>query len=293
MKKFYILLLAVSTTVFVSCDFNKSTSFNSTLNLKTQGDGISCDNISIIDNEGNEIQSPTFIYGQEIFINFNNITGFTKENNFVFPGLKLLILSSKKDTVLYSDDLYADNTDGFNLNPLKLTANITLASPMHSEDKYVAYLMIWDKKGTGTFKVEFQFNIIHNPEITVKSKDVEYEEIYLFDNESKQAITHNLISQNQKVFILFEGLQGFEIQNDSIACGISIKVTDKNNNIILDEADLMKDSKMPLQEFNSQIAPYFLVTDSMVENPLKCYCLIWDKNSSKSISAEFMVNVKK
>jgi uncharacterized phage infection (PIP) family protein YhgE len=119
---------------------------------------------------------------------------------------------------------------------------------------------------------------------------------YICTTESKQAKPSRIILISQYIknfFILFEGLQGFEIQNDSIACGISIKVTDKNNNIILDEADLMKDSKMPLQEFNSQIAPYFLVTDSMVENPLKCYCLIWDKNSSKSISAEFMVNVKK
>lgn len=293
MKTISLFFITAITSILFSCNVNKSTSFNSNLNLKIQGDGISCDNISIIDNKGKEIQSPTFIYGQEIFINFNNINGFIKENNFVFPGLKLLILSSKKDTVLYSDDLYAENTDGFNLNPLKLTANITLASPMHSEDKYVAYLLVWDKKGTGTYKVEFQFNIVHNPKITIKAKGVEYKEVYLFDNEMNKAITNHFIQINQKVFILFEGMQGFVVQDDSIACGISLKVADKNNNVILDEADLMKNEKMSIQEFNTQVAPYFLVTDSMVENPLKCYCLIWDKKSNKSISAEFMVNVKK
>jgi len=226
-------------------------------------------------------------------MNFNNVSGFVKENNFVFPGLKLLIISTKKDTVLYSDDLYADNSEGFNLNPLKLTANITLASPMHSEEKYIAYLMIWDKKGTGTYKVEFQFNIIHNPEIIVKAKGVEYDEIYLFDNEKNKAITNNRININQKVFILFEGMQGFEAKEDSISCGISLKVVDKNNAVILDEADLMKNAKMSVQEFNTQVAPYFIVTNASVENPLKCYCLIWDKNSDKSISSEFQVNVVK
>lgn len=293
MRTIIFLFLVINTSLLLSCNFNKSVSINSKMNLKTQGDGISCENITIIDNNGTEVQSPTFIYGQEIFINFNNISGFVKENHYVFPGLKLLIVSTNNDTVLYSDDLYEDNSEGFNLNPLKLTANITFASPMHSDEKYKAFLMIWDKKGTGTYNLEFQFNIIHNPQITIKSKGVEYDEVYLFDNENNKAITNHLIKEQQKVFILFEGLQGFEVQDDSILCGISLKVVDNNNVVILDDADLMNNAKMSAQEFSTQVAPYFLITQSSIKNPLKCYCLIWDKKSNKSISADFSVNIAK
>ena len=162
---------------------------------------------------------------------------------------------------------------------------------MHSDEKYKAFLMIWDKNGIGTYNLEFQFNIIHNPQITIKSKGVEYDEVYLFDNENNKAITNHLIKVQQKVFILFEGLQGFEVQDDSILCGISLKVVDKNNSIILDDADLMNNTKMSAQEFSTQVAPYFLVNKSSIENPLKCYCLIWDKKSDKSISADFSVNI--
>ncbi|NSW46520.1 MAG: hypothetical protein HPY79_11965 [Bacteroidales bacterium] len=260
-KLFYFLSILIITS---SCNFNKSVSFDANLNIKSQGDGISCENITITDKKQREFKTSTFIYGQEIFFNFNQVEGLVKENNRVFPGLKLLILSASNDTVLYSDDLYAEIEEGFDYSPLKLTANITFANPMHSNQKYTAYLMIWDKKGTGTFKVEFHFNITPNPNIKVKTKNVSYKEIYLFDNTDNLTITDNIIDTNKKIYILFEGLDGFVAKNDSINCGISLRVSDKNGNIMLDESDLMKNSKMSVKEFTSQVAPFFLTSPILI-----------------------------
>ncbi|NSW45947.1 MAG: hypothetical protein HPY79_09060 [Bacteroidales bacterium] len=77
----------------------------------------------------------------------------------------------------------------------------------------------------------------------------------------------------------------------SLKSGEVGRVSDKNGNIMLDESDLMKNSKMSVKEFTSQVAPFFIAYNKDLKNPLSCYCLIWDKNSDKSISAEFQVNV--
>ncbi len=293
MKVFNLFILAASTVILFSCNFNKSTSINSTLNLKTQGDGISCEKILLTDGNDHELNSTTFIYGQEINLNFQNITGFVEDNNLTYPGMRLMVLSSKKDTALYSEDLYADDENGFDMKPLKLVANMTLATPMHSGEKYTAYILIWDKKGKGTFKVEFSFNIVSNPKITVKTKNVDYDEVYLFDQASSKTITDNVVLPEQKVFILFEGIKGFTNENDSIHCGISLKVVDNGGHVLLDEADLIGDGAYSVEEFENQVSPYFLVTGGSVNSPVSCYCLIWDKLSQKSISAEFNVDVEK
>lgn len=293
MRIFNLFLLIASTAIFFSCNFSKSTSLNSTLNLKTQGDGISCEKISLTDGNGYELNSTTFTYGQEINLNFENINGFIEDNNLTYPGMRLMVLSSKKDTVLYSEDLYTDNENGFDMKPLVLVANMTLAAPMHSDEKYTAYILIWDKKGKGTFKVEFNFKIVANPKILVKTKDVDYDEVYLFDQASMKTITNNVVSSEQKVFILFEGIKGFTNKNDSIQCGISLKVVDNGGHVLLDKADLIGDEAYSVEEFEKQVSPYFIVTGSSINSPVSCYCLIWDKLSQKSISAEFKVDVKK
>lgn len=293
MRIFNLFLIEACTAILFSCNFNKSISLDSTLNLKTQGDGISCEKISLTDGNNQELNSTTFTYGQEINLNFQNISGFVEENNLTYPGMRLMVLSSKKDTALYSEDLYADNENGFDIKPLKLLANMTLATPMHSNEKYTAYILIWDKKGKGTFKVEFSFNIVSNPKITVKTKNVDYDEVYLFDQASMKTITNNVVISEQKVFILFEGIKGFTIENDSIKCGISLKVVDNGGHVLLDEADLIGDGAYSAEEFENQVSPYFFVTGNAINSPVSCYCLIWDKLSDKSISAEFKVDVKK
>ena len=126
-----ILVLAVLT----SCNLSKSVEKDFISGILTKGDGLSCDNVYLSVNE-EETKQNTFIYGQKFKMNFDNISGFKKENDYVFPGMEMIVTNNKGDTVLQSDDLYSGYTEGLNLSPLLLSATVTPASPINSGGEY-------------------------------------------------------------------------------------------------------------------------------------------------------------
>jgi len=203
-------LLIATITLFTlqSCEFNKSINKNFSSGLSTQGDGLSSENVYLsIDDK--EINSSTFIYGQTFYVNFNKITGFVKEGEAVFPGMELCVVGKDQDTVLYGKDMYAEYTDGVTVTPLLLNANITVADPMKTGNKYTLYVNIWDKKGTGTFKAEMEFDIVPNDKITIVSNNVTYDNIYLFSENNNTTITDNRVKMNDNTYLIFEGLERF------------------------------------------------------------------------------------
>lgn len=80
MKNNIIRLFAISTIVAVtSCNFNKSINKDFATGLKTTGDGISASSVDItVNNE--EASSDKYTYGQTIVTTFNDIDGFTVED---------------------------------------------------------------------------------------------------------------------------------------------------------------------------------------------------------------------
>ncbi len=284
------LIIITLTTFMYSCNFNQSVSVNSSLNLITAGDGLSCEKISITDSDGKEFSNTSFIYGQEVFINFTNVSGFVKEDGYYFPGMKLMIVSSSKDTVLYYDDLY-EQYDDLESSMQTLMANITMAKPIHSGENYTAYLFLWDKKGKGTFKAEFKFSVISNPSIKVKTNNVKIEEVYFYDAETNKVLIDK-IEPGKNVYVQIEGLKGFTVKDDYVYPGISLKVTDSKGNILLDESDLTGGEAFHAEKFEHNVSPYFII-NSDVQMQIKGSCTVWDKLSEKSITIDFTANVKK
>ena len=88
-----IFLCAFSVFAIISCEFSKSVNINLISGLSTAGDGLSCSNVYLSIGE-NEIKRTTFTYGEIFYLNFNNIEGFKREEENVFPGMKLLIIST-------------------------------------------------------------------------------------------------------------------------------------------------------------------------------------------------------
>ena len=120
-----IILLLLT---MISCEFNKSVNKDLITGLTTKGDGLSCDNVYLSDGK-NKINRNSFIYGEKFYLNFDNIEGFKKEGINVFPGLKLLILGTEGDTIMFNNDLYSNINNGVDISPLLLQANITVAKP--------------------------------------------------------------------------------------------------------------------------------------------------------------------
>ncbi len=287
-----VTVLALCLFTLQACEIDKSINTDLLSGVTTKGDGISCENVylSIDDQQTN---STIYVYGETFYVNFNNITGFTKVGESVFPGLDLFVISEKGDTVMQEYDLYADSTNGFALSPLLLSTNITVATPIMSNQKYSLYINIWDKKGKGTFTAKMDFNVVPNEYIKVESSNVKYDNIYLFSEKNNTTITDSKVTVGDNNFLIFEGLTGFKEENGKANFGLSIKATDATGTIIVNEEDLIGEAGMDMAELNKQIAPNIIFSGSEIKNPINLEIVIWDKASEAKIKASVSLELSK
>ncbi len=290
MKK-QLPVIALLMLALISCDSSKSVSKDLITGLTTRGDGLSCENVYLSDGE-QEINRNTFIYGENIYVNFENIEGFIKNDGYAFPGMQLSVINPAGDTVMNYPDLYADYPDGINISPLLLQANVTVADPIHSESKYALYINIWDKNGEGTFKATMDFNVTPNNQIKIESNNLSYDEIFLFSRKRNITITENEANFDENIYMIFEGLSGFMEDAGKVFLGLSMKVTDSEGEILINEEDLIGDSSLELSEINQQIAPNYIIRDTSISSPVTCEIVIWDKKSDRNIKASASLNLK-
>jgi hypothetical protein len=162
------LTLLMTVVILTGCQFSKSVKKDMISGLLTTGDGLSCDNVYLtVDSVRREL--PAFTFGEKVSLNFNNIEGFKKENGAVFPGMKIYVISTAGDTVLNTDDLYSEYKGGVTLSPLLLLADLTVASPIRSNNEYSLHVNIWDKKSTGKFNAKLNFKVTPNRFLNIGS----------------------------------------------------------------------------------------------------------------------------
>jgi hypothetical protein len=284
--KIAILFLALT---MGACNFSKSVKVDLLTGLTTAGDLISCDDVYITVN-GQKVNSNTFTYGEEFYLNFNNIEGFKKENDRVFPEMDLIVTNSAGDTLLISKDMYKNYPDGINLSPLLLQSNVTVADPMHSNGDYILTVNMRDKKDKGTYTARLNFKAVPNEKIVLTSSDISYSEIYLFSGDEKRVITDNKVKVNDNVYMLFEGLSGLKEEDGKVFPGLSIKASDDAGEQLVNYDDLFadyNDTGISVADFSSQVSSTLVFSSLEVKNPVHCIISIWDKKSQAKISASF------
>jgi hypothetical protein len=280
-------LLAISFLV-LSC--NKSVSVDFVSGLTTKGDGLSVDNIYLSDGK-DKIETTEFIYGKKFYLNFNNITGFEKENGFVFPGMEFIILNKAGDTIMYNKDLYANQTKGFNISPLLLNSSLIVAKPINSKEEYTLISNIWDKKGDGKFSAEMDFEVVPNPNIEIENDGLTAKEVYLTSVTNNDIITETSIGFNEKIQLNVEGLEGFEEINGTAEIKFAMKVTDDNDNIILENDNLLGDAPLNAELVKQNLAATLIMQKGRLSNPITCVIVVEDRksNSKMTVTSELTV----
>jgi len=284
--KIVILLLTLS---LGACNFSKSVKVDLLTGLTASGDLISCDDVYLTVN-GQKVNSNTFTYGEEFYLNFNNVEGFKKENDRVFPEMDLIVTGSAGDTLLVSRDMYKNYPDGINLSPLLLQSNVTVADPIHSGGDYTLTVMMKDKKDKGTYTARLNFKVIPNEKIALTSSNVTYKEIYLFSAAEEKVITDNKVKLNDKVYLLFEGLSGLKEEAGLVFPGLSIKASDDAGEQLVNYDDLFADytdTGISATDFASQVSSNLVFSSLEVKNPIHCTISIWDKKSDAKLGAAF------
>ncbi len=287
-QAFVIVLVMLA---LISCDYSKSVSKDLQTGLTTRGDGLSCEDVYLSDGE-QEINRNTFIYGENVYVNFENIEGFNKEEGKAFPGMQLCVVSQSGDTVMIYPDLYDDYQDGISISPLLLQSTLTVADPIHSGNEYTLYINIWDKNGEGTFIATLDFDVSPDEQIKIENNMLSYDEVYLFTREGNSVIIGNEANYNENIFMIFEGLEGFQEEDGKIFIGLSIKIRDQEGEIIINEEDLIGDSGLETSQIKDQLAPNFIIRDTSIDSPVSCEIVVWDKKSDSNIRASVNLNLK-
>jgi len=285
--KIKTFMISLAFLALFSCDFSKSVHKDLVTGLTTIGDGLSCDDVYLsIDKE--QIVRNSFVYGETFYLNFSNIEGFAKVESNAFPGMLLYVTNEAGDTIMQTGDMYADYIDGINLSPLLLKANVTVARPIRSNQKYTLSIKIWDKQSDGTFTAELPFSVTENEKIKVEKNIASCNEIYLFSKEKNNTITDDKVGFNETVYVIFEGLSGFHEENGNVFAGLTLQATDNAQNVILAHDDLFKsyeETGINIDDFSAQIYASIIFTEGEVVNPVHCEVTIFDKKSDASVKA--------
>lgn len=289
----YPLLYLICLFFMLSCQFNKSVNKDLITGLYTTGDGLGAERV-YLSTETEEIERTTFTYGEKIFVMFDDMSGFVKANDKVFPGMHLVVTGQAGDTVMQVADLYADNPEGFDITPLVLRTDLIVAAPIHSGKAYTWHIDIWDKKGKGKFSSTLDFNVIPNALIKVES-NVSYDEIYLFTRERGRVLTDNMATSGEDTYILFEGLTGFNVENNFVFPGLSLRVTDQTGKALLEDMDLFEElsaSGVLQSDFNQLISAQLSFPTASAETQVNCEALLWDKRGNGKVRVTTKLTLK-
>jgi hypothetical protein len=286
--------ILIYSLILLSCNYSKSVQKDLITGMTSQGDGLSCGNISLTMGE-EVIRRNTFTYGEKFYVNFEDIEGFVKKNGNVFPDMIMMVMDKSGDVVFQAADLYSNYPGGLSQSPLTLNANLTVAAPIHSGNEYTLNIKISDKNSQGTFMVKFNFKVNPPELIKIEENKVTYDEIYLYSAGNDNVITDNNIGLNEEAYLLFEGLEGFAVDNGKVFAELSISASDAGGKMLLDESDLLIDydkTGIDAADFKTQINSKFRFTDGDIKNPVKCAVMIRDKKSDAYVKAIFNLNLK-
>ncbi len=279
---FYIILFAI---LLAGCHFSKSVKKDLVSGLTTKGDVLTCTDVYLtVNNE--KVTRHSFSYGDVVYLIFNDIQGFAKENGNAFPSMDILVTNDSGDTVLFANDLYSEYAEGMNYSPLQLTADLTVASPIRSGGEYNLSVTIKDKKGPGTYLSRLRFSVLRNNKINIETTKASVEEAYLFSQGNDKVINDNKIKFNDNIYIIIEGLKGFSETGGMVFPGLSLKATDSAKNQILNYDDLFTEyteTGVATSDFTSRVSSHFKITGNRINNPIDCEMTVWDKKSDSRV----------
>jgi len=288
---FYVILFSI---VIAGCHFSKSVKKDFVSGLTSTGSGLTCEEVYLKVNDERTDRN-SFIYGEVVNLVFEDVKGLKQENGKSFPKMQIIVNSLSGDTVFFADNLYSEYTEGMNFSPLQLTGDLTVAAPIKTGGEYLLTVTIKDRKGAGIYLSKLKFSVKGNDKIKIEPLNVSYNEVYLYSQGKDKVINDGVISFDDNIYILAEGLKGFKEENGLVFPGISFRGTDASGKAIFNYEDMFSDystTGIAVSDFNTKISAHFKLTGSEFNNPLHAEIIIWDKKSSARLRISTDMTVK-
>ena len=283
-----ILTLAIL-GLMTACNFSKSVSKDLMTGLSTEGNGLSADEV-YISNGNQTVTDNTFVYGDQIFINFENVDGFVIENGNIYPEMQVVVVSKAGDTVLQNTNLLGGKAiEGISAN---LKGNVTLAAPIYSGDTYTVNYTITDTKGVGTFSSELELKLERDAKIKLNQSGLSLKEAYIFNQDNRTVITNGQIGFDNNILLDLQGLSGYKMLNERASLGMLVKVTDAKGKIILDLPDLLENRELTEAQIQTGLGSTIIINKGLLANPITWEVKVWDKYSGTTLTVKTEVQVK-
>lgn len=285
-------LITVS-MMFTSCQFNQSASKDLVTGAVSRGNGIGCETISMEVN-GRKDRRNSFVYGETVNIVFDGITGLIKEEGKTYPGLSLHIVKDEKDTVMAYPNLLEELEAGADLPALQLQANFTAALPYRGNEKYKAYIRIWDRKGNGSFSYEVPFTVTDAGLLDIKSTAIDYSNIYLWNESLASPVVDKAIDPGHTILLILEGITGLKETKGKVFPALSISLVDNEWNTILSNPNLFSEyvsTGADTIDVKKQVSAVINFQKGRTKNPCRLKAVLKDQRSEKQmvISAELKI----
>ncbi len=279
--------------LLAACQYEAKIDPESGSQIRVKSEGISYQGVAIEVN-GKKSELKAFDYGDEIGLHFKNVEGFTRQNGKIYPGLKLLVQNKAGDTLLFYEDMYA-NEDPVSLDPVTLTATILAARPIKTNEIVTAKLDFWDKKGSGKMHVDFDFSTKSNDNLSIKNKTITYDEIYIFSEKNQRVVSDNQYDSDDLLYFIMEGLDGFKEENGVIFPCLMVEVKNENDEVILKEENILQayfEDGVSKSAVNQKI--YFGLSQKALQTgkKLRVHAVLIDKISEASLILDTEINRK-
>lgn len=140
----FILLLSLAT--LVSCNFSKGIFTKPAIGLSYSYNGFRVKDVNLYNTDrNNPLKSKEFKIGQVLLIDVEELTGFTVENDRIYPGCEVTVTDPDGNIALHSSDLY-ENESGYSSQERKFIVTIVMADPIVAGKDYKTTIRFFDKK---------------------------------------------------------------------------------------------------------------------------------------------------
>lgn len=129
-------------------------------NLQTIYEGLTFDNIYLIDGADKKITSETVALNSKFSIVYEGIKNYTLQNGKAYPKLTML-MTGEDGVIINEDDLLASYTEGLSPDDASvLRATFTVGEPMQPGKDYICYVTVTDKNNnSATIQTTWLFKV--------------------------------------------------------------------------------------------------------------------------------------
>jgi hypothetical protein len=129
--------------------------------IELEGSGVKLKEAYLMDKDEKRLTANEVKVGEYIYLVLRTDTGWTKIDGKSYLGASEKIVTSRGRTVVEADDIFKDYTEtgysAVDAGYIRLSAVITQADS--GVDEFVVHFRVWDKKGPGEIKGQYNFKL--------------------------------------------------------------------------------------------------------------------------------------